>query len=231
LPDRELASGIAEVVKYGLIRDPDLFVWLEENMEKLVGRDPAALAFAIKRSCENKVGPPLICPHVTSPQSSPVVEGRVEADCLCVFVCVRQAAIVALDEREGEAGIRATLNLGHTFGHAVETGLGYGTWLHGEAVAVGMVMAVDLSARLGWVEPELKGRVVRLLQRAKLPTALPKGSGMTLRRFQETMSIDKKVADGVLRLILLKGELGKCLFTADYDPRLLNETIEAFCKE
>jgi 3-dehydroquinate synthase len=137
---------------------------------------------------------------------------------------------VALDEREGDAGIRATLNLGHTFGHAVETGLGYGAWLHGEAVSLGMVMAADMSVRLGWVEPAIYERTVALLERARLPVALPKGSGMTYEKFAETMSIDKKVSDGVLRLILLKGPLGKCVFTSDYDPAKLRETIETYCK-
>ena len=138
---------------------------------------------------------------------------------------------MALDEREGEAGIRATLNLGHTFGHAVETGLGYGAWLHGEAVSLGMVMAADMSVRLGWIDKGVYDRTVALLRRAKLPVALPKGSGMTYDKFAETMSIDKKVSDGVLHLILLKGALGTCVFTAEYDPAKLRETIDVFCQE
>ncbi|ONM61275.1 3-dehydroquinate synthase chloroplastic [Zea mays] len=141
LPDRELASGIAEVVKYGLIRDAPFFEWQEKNMPKLLAREPNALAYAIKRSCENK------------------------------------AEVVAQDEKE--SGLRATLNLGHTFGHAIETGTGYGAWLHGEAVAAG--------------------------------------------------TVDKKVADGLLRLILLKGPLGCCVFTGDYEGNALDETLHAFC--
>lgn len=98
-------------------------------------------------------------------------------------------------------------------------------------MSLGMVMAADMSVRLGWVEPEILGRTVALLRRANLPVALPRGSGMTYARFAETMSIDKKVSDGVLRLILLRGELGQCAFTADYDPAKLRETIEAYCQE
>ena len=113
LPDRELSAGLAEVIKYGLIRDLEFFHWLEANVEALLRREPEALAFAIERSCHNK------------------------------------AEVVAADERE--SGVRATLNLGHTFGHAIETGCGYGTYLHGEAVAIGMCQAADLSRRLGWL--------------------------------------------------------------------------------
>ena len=116
LPDRELSAGLAEVIKYGLIRDPAFFGWIESHLEALLARDPEALAEAIRRSCENK------------------------------------AEVVAEDERE--TGSRALLNLGHTFGHAIETGAGYGTWLHGEAVGAGMCMAADLSARLGWLDAE-----------------------------------------------------------------------------
>src|SRR5690606_17581315 len=113
LPARELSAGLAEVIKYGLICDPDFYRWLQESMPRLLARDESALAEAIERSCSNK------------------------------------ARVVAADEREG--GLRAILNLGHTFGHAIETAQGYGVWLHGEAVAVGMLMAADLSARLGWL--------------------------------------------------------------------------------
>lgn len=190
LPDRELASGLAEVIKYGLIRDTEFFEWQEKNMNTLIARDPAAFAYAIKHSCENK------------------------------------AEVVSLDEKE--SGLRATLNLGHTFGHAIETGFGYGQWLHGEAVAVGMVMAVDLSRRLGWIDESLVGRVHSILKQAKLPTAPPES--MTVEMFKSIMAVDKKVADGVLRLILLKGPLGNCVFTDEYDKHALDETLRAFCK-
>ncbi|KAE8703829.1 3-dehydroquinate synthase [Hibiscus syriacus] len=190
LPDRELASGLAEVIKYGLIRDADFFEWQEKNMEKLMARDPDALAYAIKRSCENK------------------------------------AEVVSLDEKE--SGLRATLNLGHTFGHAIETGFGYGEWLHGEAVAAGTVMAVDMSHRLGWIDSSIVKRVNDILLRAKLPTAPP--DTMTVEMFKSVMAVDKKVADGLLRLILLKGPLGNCVFTGEYDRKALDDTLSAFCK-
>ncbi|XP_057965312.1 3-dehydroquinate synthase, chloroplastic [Malania oleifera] len=190
LPDRELASGLAEVIKYGLIRDAEFFEWQEKNMQALMARDPSALAYAIKRSCENK------------------------------------AEVVSLDEKE--SGLRATLNLGHTFGHAIETGFGYGQWLHGEAVAAGMVMAVDMSYRLGWIDDSIVKRVDNILQRAKLPTAPP--GTMTVDMFKSVMAVDKKVADGLLRLILLKGPLGNCVFTGDYDRKAVDETLRAFCK-
>ncbi|XP_059623449.1 3-dehydroquinate synthase, chloroplastic [Cornus florida] len=190
LPERELASGFAEVIKYGLIRDAEFFEWQEKNMQALMARDPDALTYAIKRSCENK------------------------------------AEVVSLDEKEG--GLRATLNLGHTFGHAVETGFGYGQWLHGEAVAAGMVMAVDMSHRMGWIDDSIVKRVHNILQQAKLPTTPPES--MTVEMFKSVMAVDKKVADGLLRLILLKGPLGNCVFTGDYDRKALDETLHAFCK-
>eukprot|EP00245_Coleochaete_scutata_P002804 TRINITY_DN13935_c0_g1_i1.p2 TRINITY_DN13935_c0_g1~~TRINITY_DN13935_c0_g1_i1.p2 ORF type:complete len:255 (+),score=58.51 TRINITY_DN13935_c0_g1_i1:690-1454(+) len=189
LPDRELASGIAEVVKYGLIRDAELFEWVEANMEKIMSRDPAVLAYGIRKSCENK------------------------------------AIIVSLDERE--AGLRATLNLGHTFGHAIETGIGYGEWLHGEAVAAGMVMAADMSHRLGWIDASLVERTRALLERANLPVTPP--PGMDAQKFKSLMMVDKKVADGKLRMILLKGPLGGCVFTGDFDHQALDDTLDAFC--
>ncbi|TYI01384.1 hypothetical protein ES332_A11G196900v1 [Gossypium tomentosum] len=190
LPDRELASGLAEVIKYGLIIDAEFFEWQEKNMEKLIARNPNALAYAIKRSCENK------------------------------------AEAVSFDEKE--SGLRATLNLGHTFGHAIETGFGYGQWLHGEAVAAGMVMAVDMSYRLGWIDSSIVKRVDDILLRAKLPTAPPET--MTVEMFKSVMAVDKKVADGLLRLILLKGPLGNSVFTGEYDRKALDDTLSAFCK-
>eukprot|EP00955_Chlamydomonas_euryale_P013427 144860-Chlamydomonas_euryale.AAC.6 len=169
LPDRELASGYSEIIKYGLIRDDALFGWLEKNMDKLLARDPEAIAYAIERSCINK------------------------------------AEVVAADERE-TMDMRATLNLGHTFGHAIENFAGYGVWLHGEAVATGTLMAADLSCRMGWIEKDLNDRIIAIMKLAKLPTEPPKG--MTAADFMELMSVDKKVADGKLRLVLLKGPLG-----------------------
>lgn len=190
LPDRELASGISEIIKYGLIRDADLFKWLEDNMDRILARDPEAIAYAVERSCINK------------------------------------AEVVAADEKELN-DIRATLNLGHTFGHAIETASGYGTWLHGEAVAAGTCMAADLSYRLGWIDKDLYDRAVALQVKAKLPTRPP--SGMTVAQFKSLMAVDKKVAAGKLRLVLLKGPLGGCVVTGDFDAGKLEETLKAFC--
>ncbi len=185
LPDRELSAGLAEVIKYGLIRDLPFLEWLEANLEALLARDAAALSEAIERSCRNK------------------------------------AEIVAADERE--TGERALLNLGHTFGHAIETGVGYGEWLHGEAVATGMVMAADLSARLGGLSQEQVDRVRRLLARARLPLQPP--PELTPEDFLRLMAVDKKVKDGQLRLILLR-ELGQGIIAEQVDPRFLQETLE-----
>lgn len=186
LEDRELSAGVAEVIKYGLIRDLPFLEWLEKNMDKLLARDPQALAYAIERSCRNK------------------------------------AEVVAADERE--SGQRAMLNFGHTFGHAIETGMGYGNWLHGEAVASGMVMAARLSEKLGWIQTGDVNRIIDLIERANLPVKAPKQ--MTPEKFIELMAIDKKVSDGVLRLILLKAP-GKAVFTRDYDKNSLIAAIEA----
>ncbi len=185
LEDRELRAGIAEVIKYGLIRDPQFFAWLEENMEQLVDRQPEALAYAIQSSCASK------------------------------------ARVVAADELE--AGQRALLNLGHTFGHAIETGLGYGTWLHGEAVAVGMVLAADLSARQGWLDAPDVARVVSLLERAGLPVASP--TTLEPDQMLKLMAVDKKVVKGRIRLVLLKA-IGEAIVTDAFDAKLLRATLE-----
>lgn len=193
LPDRELQSGLSEVIKYGLIRDAEFFEWMEDNMASLRARDPASFRYAIKRSCDNK------------------------------------AAVVKADEKE--AGVRATLNLGHTFGHAIENGSGYGAWLHGEAVAIGTCMAASMSARTGWIEQDLLKRIFDIMEAANLPVELPLESPMTSELFLKAMSVDKKVANGQLRLILLKGELGECVFTADFDEGAMKETIDEFVAE
>ena len=191
LPDREYASGMAEVVKYGLIRDADFFEWQERNVDALMARDGDVVVRAIERSCVNK------------------------------------AEVVALDEKEG--GVRATLNLGHTFGHAIETGIGYGEWLHGEAVSVGMVMAADMSERLGWTDESIARRTLDLLKKFNLPVDVPEC--MTVETFEKLMAVDKKAANGKLRLILLKGDLGGCVFTADFDARVLAETLDAYVRK
>jgi 3-dehydroquinate synthase len=134
--------------------------------------------------------------------------------------CADKAAVVAADERE--AGQRALLNLGHTFGHAIETGMGYGSWLHGEAVGAGMCMAAEVSARLGWLDEAQVARVVALVAAAGLPTRPP--PGLSVDRFRELMSVDKKVVDGQLRLVLLKG-IGSAVISADFDTRALEQTL------
>ncbi len=184
LPDRELSAGLAEVIKYGLIRDRPFLDWLEMHLEALLVRDPAALSEAIERACRNK------------------------------------AAVVAADERE--IGERALLNLGHTFGHAIETGMGYGTWLHGEAVAVGMILAAELSARLGWLHREHVERVRALLARARLPMTPP--AALSPDDFLRLMAVDKKAQDGQLRLILLRA-LGQGVIARDVDTQSLRATL------
>lgn len=139
--------------------------------------------------------------------------------------CQDKADIVAQDERE--SGIRALLNLGHTFGHAIEAGMGYGKWLHGEAVAAGMAMAMDLSERSGWVSKEESQRVINLIEAANLPTKAPQE--LSAERMLELMSVDKKASQGMIRLILAKS-IGESVMTADYDQKLLMETLET-CRE
>lgn len=185
LPDRELAAGLAEVIKYGLIADHCFFEWLESAMDALRQRDSAALTHAIQRSCEIK------------------------------------AQVVAEDEFE-TTGRRAILNLGHTFGHAIETRQGYGEWLHGEAVAVGMIMAVDLSCRLGWLPLTMLDRVKNLLVCAGLPVTAP--ASMTVDDFIEAMSIDKKNIQGRIRLVLLKS-LGEAVVTEEFDREVMMAVI------
>lgn len=185
LEDRELSAGIAEVIKYGLIRDPAFFTWLEDNMQALLDRDPQTLSYAIERSCQNK------------------------------------ADVVAADEKE--SGQRALLNLGHTFGHAIETGMGYGNWLHGEAVGTGMLLAADLSARMGWIGEADVHRIDNIIDKACLPTRAP--AKITTDRFLELMARDKKALHGSIRLVLLKA-IGDSVVSADYQTELLRQTLD-----
>ena len=187
LPERELSAGLAEVIKYGLIRDLAFFEWLEANMEKLRARDPEALTHAIECSCRN------------------------------------MAEVVAEDETETD--VRALLNLGHTFGHAIEAGLGYGKWLHGEAVAAGMVMAAELSRRIGWLSQADVARTAALLRRAGLPV---RGPVLGADRYMALMALDKKVASGKLRLILLEA-LGRGVIRDDAPETEVRAAIEACC--
>lgn len=162
LPPRELASGMAEVIKYGIILDGEFFSWLEQNLDALMALDEKAMAYCIRRCCELK------------------------------------AEVVAADERE--TGLRALLNLGHTFGHAIEAHMGYGNWLHGEAVAAGMVMAARTAQRLGQFSAQECERVIALLQRAGLPVYGPQS--MAAADYLPHMMRDKKVLAGELRLVL-----------------------------
>ena len=149
-----------------------------------------------------------------------LLEGNAEAlSHAVVRSCEIKAAVVAIDERE--EGLRAQLNFGHTFGHAIETGFGYGTWLHGEAVALGMVMAADLSARLGMITPADADRLTRLIARAGLPVEI---KGMSADRFMELMSHDKKAQEGKLRFVLLE-DIGSATVRADVSPAMLAETL------
>ncbi len=135
--------------------------------------------------------------------------------------CKNKATIVAADERE--AGERALLNLGHTFGHAIEAARGYGDWLHGEAIAAGMCMAASMSARLGWISAEDRDRAIALVASVGLPTEPP--ADISADRFREFMRRDKKNRDGALRLVLLRG-LGDAVLTADYPEAALTATLQ-----
>jgi len=130
-----------------------------------------------------------------------------------------KAEVVSRDERE--SGLRALLNFGHTFGHAIETGLGYGAWLHGEAVAAGMVMAADLSRQLGYLSEADTTRIRSLLERAGLPTA---AKGITPGRMQELMRVDKKARNGRIHFVLLE-RLGAALLRADVPPGAIDHTL------
>ena len=137
--------------------------------------------------------------------------------------CFDKAEVVAADERE--SGMRALLNLGHTFGHAIETGMGYGQWLHGEAVGAGMCMAASLSKKLGWMEQSDVDRINALIQRANLPVYPPED--ISVSQFLDLMAVDKKVKDGQLRLVLMKG-IGKSLVTSDFDSKALEELLNEY---
>ena len=181
LPARELRAGLAEVIKYGPIADPVFWAWLEANIDSLLAGNRAAMAHAVKRSCEIK------------------------------------ANVVSQDERE--SGVRAILNFGHTFGHAIEAGLGYGQWLHGEAVACGMVLASDLSAELGLIPGSSAARLRQLISKAGLPVQAPR---MPIEQWFDLMRVDKKATDGDIRYVLLEGD-GRAVMRQA--PRALVEQV------
>lgn len=186
LPERELRAGLAEVVKYGALGDPEFFTWLEHNHSALLARDSATIAAAVERSCQHK------------------------------------AAIVARDETE--QGDRALLNLGHSFGHALETADAYGGLLHGEAVAIGMLLAARLSSQLGMADAADRLRLEALLKTLGLPTGLPAGSDPA--HLLELMRLDKKNISGRLRLILWHG-IGRALIVPDVDENAVLACLEA----
>lgn len=186
LPEREYRSGIAEVIKYGLILDYAFFAWIEANIGALLDRQPEATAYAIRRSCEIK------------------------------------ASVVAADERElVKDGGRALLNLGHTFGHAIESALGYGTWLHGEAVGCGMALAAGLSTSIGLLDASECDRIVRLIERSGLSTRLP---GVSNEALLENMGRDKKNEGGAIRLILLS-RIGEAIVDTSISSRCISDFL------
>jgi len=189
LPDREFRAGIAEIIKYGLIRDLNFFAWLEQNMTQLLAKEPVVLQEAIRRSCEMK------------------------------------AEIVAADEKE--SGVRALLNLGHTFGHAIENGMGYGVWLHGEAVAAGIIMAAELSRRLNLINEADVLRIRKIFVDTGLPVVAPDFSA---DKYLDLMSLDKKVSAGKIRFILLN-RIGEASLFSDIPIDALNNTIAACTHE
>ena len=190
LPPRELSAGLAEIIKYGPIADMAFFTWIESNLEALLARRPAELAYAVKRSCEIK------------------------------------AHVVGLDERE--TGLRAVLNFGHTFGHAIESGMGYGNWLHGEGVGCGMVMAAQLSKRLGLVDDAFVSRLKALIARSGLPVRAPiLDAADNAGRYLSFMRIDKKSEAGEIRFVVIDGP-GRASVRAAPDA-LVREVIDNCC--
>ncbi len=183
LPERELRAGIAEIIKYGLIRDPAFFEWLEQNMNRLLARDPDVLNEAIRRSCTNK------------------------------------AEVVVADERE--SGVRALLNLGHTFAHAIENGMGYGVWLHGEAVAAGTLLAAELSQRMHLISTAEVARIRKIYLQAGLPVIAP---DLGVEKYLHLMGLDKKVEGGRMRFILLK-RIGEAVMHAEVPMATLTATL------
>ena len=190
LPTRELSAGLAEVIKYGPIADMAFMDWIEMNIDALMAREPAALAHAVKRSCEIK------------------------------------ADVVGQDERE--SGLRAILNFGHTFGHAIEAGMGYGAWLHGEAVGCGLVMAARLSQRLGLVDEAFVARLRRLVLRAGLPVVAPVlDVADNVGRYLALMRVDKKSEAGEIKFVLIDGP-GRAVVRGAPDA-LVAEVIAESC--
>ena len=183
LPNKELSAGMAEVIKYGLIRDASFFEWLENNIKGIMQREPSLIIESVVRSCQNKAD-------------------IVEAD-------------------EFEFGIRAILNLGHTFGHAIETATGYNELLHGEAIATGMVMAAHLSLQMGWLTKEENERIKSLIINTNLPINPPE---ISKQKFLNLMQLDKKTKEDQINLVLQQG-IGKAILTSNYDSDKFHKTL------
>ena len=233
LPEREIAAGLAEVAKYGLIHDAAFFEWQVCTAPNEPHGSPSL----------PPPSPPLHA-RLCSEQLTKLQEENasklsvLDEEALEYAIkrsCEIKAEIVAEDERE--RGARAKLNLGHTFGHAIEAGLGYGTLLHGEAVAVGTLMAISFAEKMGWVAKDLLPRTTALFKAYHLPTQLPTfsvtddsgSSMMTPEKFLELMSVDKKASEGRIRFILPKGELGNVVLTSEYDSEALQEVLQKYC--
>jgi 3-dehydroquinate synthase len=190
LPDRELSAGLAEVIKYGPIADLGFWTWIENNLPALLARDQAALAHAVKRSCEIK------------------------------------AQVVGADERE--SGLRAVLNFGHTFGHAIEAGMGYGAWLHGEAVGCGMVMAATLSERQGLFSTANRQRLTELVASARLPVRAPVlDVAHNVERYLALMRLDKKAEAGDIKFVLVNDH-GQAVVQGAPDA-MVGAVVESCC--
>ena len=183
LEPNRLSEGLAEVIKYGLIRDEDFFIWLSKNTNRISALESEVMTHLIERCCQIK------------------------------------AEIVSEDEREGS--IRAILNYGHTFGHAIESLTDYGVYTHGEAVSIGMVMAASMAERMGMLSQADKKDITNLLESVNLPTEKP---DLNSNDFLESMKRDKKVQDGEIRLILLES-IGRAIISNDYPNEILMETI------
>ncbi len=183
LEPREVSAGLAEVVKYGVIRDYDFFCWLEKNLVSLKNRDADTLIYAIKKACQIK------------------------------------AEVVEVDEKEGS--IRAFLNYGHTFGHAIENLSGYGHWKHGEAVSVGMVVAAKISLQQGLCAQQDVDRLTQLLKALDLPIEPP---DFSLSEYVAAMQRDKKVKQGNLTLVLNRG-IGEAVLQKIHDITTIFSTV------
>jgi 3-dehydroquinate synthase len=186
LPEREFVSGLAEVVKYGMILDADFFDWLERNVDPILARDASALTTVVERSAAIK------------------------------------AQVVEQDERE-QTGLRAALNYGHTFGHAIETASGYGSLLHGEAVAIGMHCAARLAESVGRIGPDVVDRQRKLLEAFRLP-AVRRTFGGSPDALIAIMLRDKKTVDGMLRFVLPSG-IGRVELVAGVDAAAVRRVL------